>query len=136
MGDARVIPLHPGEPVQPPRGPSVVDDQPSAAPPRDRSEWERALAGGLAFLRRRITGEYEVDDFGFDPDLTEHVALPVLRPLYRRWFRTEVIGIEHVPGEGGALLVANHAGGLWALDAVMTAIQGDSTYQVLWSEPT
>jgi hypothetical protein len=25
---------------------------------------ERRIAGGLAFLRRRLTGEYEVDDFG------------------------------------------------------------------------
>jgi 1-acyl-sn-glycerol-3-phosphate acyltransferase len=86
------------------------------------SGWERHVAGGLALLRRRITGDYEVDEFGFDPDLTEHVLAPTLRPLYRRWFRTEVTGIHHIPVEGGALLVANHAGGLWALDGVMTAL--------------
>ena len=86
------------------------------------SSWERNVAGGLALLRRRITGDYEVDEFGFDPDLTEHVLAPALRPLYRRWFRTEVTGIHHIPAEGGALLVANHAGGLWALDGVMTAL--------------
>ncbi len=86
------------------------------------SNWERHVAGGLALLRRRITGDYEVDEFGFDPDLTEHVLAPAVRPLYRRWFRTEVTGIHHIPAEGGALLVANHAGGLWALDGVMTAL--------------
>ena len=30
--------------------------------------------------------------------------------LYRYWFRTEIEGVEHVPSEGGALLVANHGG--------------------------
>jgi 1-acyl-sn-glycerol-3-phosphate acyltransferase len=31
-------------------------------------------------------------------------------PIYTRWFRAEWEGLEHVPREGGALLVANHAG--------------------------
>jgi 1-acyl-sn-glycerol-3-phosphate acyltransferase len=31
-------------------------------------------------------------------------------PFYRRWFRAEWEGLEHVPRDGGALLVANHAG--------------------------
>lgn len=30
-------------------------------------------------------------------------------PIYRYWFRAEWEGLEHVPREGGALLVANHA---------------------------
>jgi hypothetical protein len=59
---------------------------------REESAFERRLAGGLAFLRRRITGDYPVDDFGFDPDLTEHVLLPPLRPLYEKWFRVETRG--------------------------------------------
>ncbi len=85
------------------------------------SEWERRVAGGLAFLRRRLTGDYEVDDFGFDPDLTEHVLLPPLRPLYDRWFRVETRGLEHVPDTGGALLVGNHSGTL-PLDAAMMTL--------------
>ena len=32
--------------------------------------------------------------------------------LYHYWFRCEVEGIEHVPPDGGALLVSNHAGAL------------------------
>jgi 1-acyl-sn-glycerol-3-phosphate acyltransferase len=32
------------------------------------------------------------------------------RFFYRQWFRVEWEGLEHVPPEGGALLVANHAG--------------------------
>ena len=29
--------------------------------------WDRRVAAGLAFLRRRLSGQYEVDEFGFDP---------------------------------------------------------------------
>jgi len=32
------------------------------------------------------------------------------RALYKRWFRVEWEGLEHVPRHGGALLVSNHAG--------------------------
>jgi 1-acyl-sn-glycerol-3-phosphate acyltransferase len=84
-------------------------------------EVEERLADALAFLRRRLTGDYRIDEYGFDPELTDSVLFALLRPLYRNWFRVEVRGIEHVPGEGGALLVANHSGAV-ALDAYMTAI--------------
>jgi 1-acyl-sn-glycerol-3-phosphate acyltransferase len=73
---------------------------------------DQAVARGLAFLRRRLTGDYEVDDFGFDRDLTDEVLLTVLRPVFERYFRVEVRGVEHVPAEGGALIVANHSGTL------------------------
>jgi 1-acyl-sn-glycerol-3-phosphate acyltransferase len=36
----------------------------------------------------------------------------VFDPIYRRWFRAEWEGLEHVPREGGALLVSNHAGAI------------------------
>src|SRR4051812_41780306 len=32
-------------------------------------DWEPRLAEFLAFLRRRLTGEYDVDQFGFDPEV-------------------------------------------------------------------
>ncbi len=80
--------------------------------------WDKRVAGALAFLRRRITGDYPVDDFGFDPDLTEQVLAPALRPLYRSWFRVEVSGLEHVPEDGAALLVGNHSGTI-AMDSMM-----------------
>jgi len=83
---------------------------------------EDRVAAGLAFLRRRLTGEYDVDEFGFDMELTDEVLLPAFRPLFERWFRAEVIGIHNVPREGGALLVGNHAGALWALDSVMCSL--------------
>ena len=76
----------------------------------------------LGFVARRLAGDYAVDEFGFDVDLTDHVVLPVFKTLYDRWFRVEVNGMQHIPSEGGALLVSNHAGGLWALDATMAAV--------------
>ncbi|MFM8972813.1 MAG: lysophospholipid acyltransferase family protein [Actinomycetota bacterium] len=33
-------------------------------------------------------------------------------PIYRYWFRVEWEGLEHIPADGGALLVANHAGAI------------------------
>ena len=87
----------------------------------DLPEWERKVAATLAFLRRRLTGDVEVDEFGFDPELTEHVLLAAVRPLYEHYFRVEVRGIENVPAEGGALLVANHSGTI-PLDSVMTQV--------------
>ncbi|MGH3829013.1 MAG: lysophospholipid acyltransferase family protein [Pseudonocardiaceae bacterium] len=81
----------------------------------------QAVADLLAFARRRLCGDYHVDEFGFDPDFTERVLIPLLRPLYHSWFRVETFGIQHVPARGAALVVANHSGTL-PLDAVMTAM--------------
>ena len=108
-----VIPLREGQ-----DGPVEAVPSPAVSEPGD---WERKLAGGLAFLRRRITGDYEVDDFGFDADLTQHVLMPPLRPLYEKWFRVETRGLDNVPDEGAALIVANHSGTI-PMDAVMTAL--------------
>jgi 1-acyl-sn-glycerol-3-phosphate acyltransferase len=80
-----------------------------------------ALAAALSFLRRRLTGEYDVDLYGFDRELTETVMLPLARPLYRRWWRVRAVGLEHVPSDSGALIVANHAGTL-PFDAIMTKV--------------
>ncbi|NYG06486.1 1-acyl-sn-glycerol-3-phosphate acyltransferase [Phycicoccus badiiscoriae] len=82
---------------------------------------ERHLASLLSFVRRRVTGDYTVDEFGFDEDFTRHFYLPVLRPLYRSWFRVEVRGIENIPSEGGGLVVANHSGTI-AMDSLMTQV--------------
>ncbi len=85
------------------------------------TEVERKVAAALDFLRRRVTGDYEVDEYGFDPELTDTVLLGVLRPLYRSWFRVQVRGIENIPSVGGALVVANHSGTV-AFDALMTQV--------------
>lgn len=84
-------------------------------------EVEQTVARTLAFLRRRLTGDYTVDDFGLDPDYIENIFMPVMRMLYRQWFRVEVRGIENIPVEGSALIVANHSGTI-ALDSHMVQV--------------
>jgi len=70
------------------------------------------IAGVADFLRKRLSGDYSVDEFGFDPQYNEAVVMPVLRLFYDKWFRVEVTGIENIPDTGAALIVANHAGTL------------------------
>jgi len=64
----------------------------------------------LDMLRRRAIGDYQVDEFGFDAELTERFLLPLIRPVYQFYWRTEWWGLEHIPAKGPALLVGNHAG--------------------------
>jgi 1-acyl-sn-glycerol-3-phosphate acyltransferase len=68
-----------------------------------------AVEGFLEFMRRRMTGEYDIDEFGFDRELTETLA-PLLKPIGEYYWRIEWRGLENVPANGAALLVANHAG--------------------------
>ncbi len=84
-------------------------------------DWEHQLARLLAFWRRRLSGEYAVDAYGFDPEVTERFLLSALRPLARSWFRIEVVGAENIPEEGGALVVSNHSGTV-PVDGLMTMV--------------
>jgi 1-acyl-sn-glycerol-3-phosphate acyltransferase len=92
--------------------------EPDAEPFAAFLDWAQEA---IEFLGRRVLGEYEVDEFGHDPDLVEHVLAPLLRPLYRHWWRVETRGLEHVPDSGPALVVGNHAGTL-PFDALMVAL--------------
>jgi 1-acyl-sn-glycerol-3-phosphate acyltransferase len=82
-------------------------------------QWEPQLAAFLAFLRRRVTGDYVVDEYGFDAEITERFFIAALRPIADKWFRIEVIGAENIPTEGGALVVSNHSGTI-PMDGLMT----------------
>jgi 1-acyl-sn-glycerol-3-phosphate acyltransferase len=65
----------------------------------------------------------DVDEWG----RSEHMRSLVRRlydPLYRYWFRVEWEGLEKIPAEGGALLIANHAGAIPAdAPAIMHGIE-------------
>lgn len=123
MGDARVIPFD--DSSRPRRRPvtglgeedllDISELTPEPASLRDR------VTDSLGFLRRRITGDYPVDDFGFDQELLDTVLMAPVRPLYSSYFRVETRGLENVPDSGGALVVANHSGAI-ALDAVMAQL--------------
>jgi 1-acyl-sn-glycerol-3-phosphate acyltransferase len=53
----------------------------------------------------------DVDEFGRS-ERARALARQLFDPIYRSWFRAEWEGLEHLPADGGALLVANHAGAL------------------------
>jgi 1-acyl-sn-glycerol-3-phosphate acyltransferase len=100
---------------------SVTREQPERSEKSQDGELERRIAAGLVFLRRRLTGEYEVDEFGYDAELTAQVMMSLLRPVYEKYFRVEVRGVGNIPSEGGALIVANHSGTL-PLDGLMMQV--------------
>jgi 1-acyl-sn-glycerol-3-phosphate acyltransferase len=112
------VPPQESQPESPQESPREAQPESS---PSEPAAWELTLAELLAFLRRRLAGDYPVDDFGFDAELTDTLLLPALRPLYQRWFRVETIGMHHVPTTGGALVVANHSGTV-PLDCLMLAV--------------
>jgi 1-acyl-sn-glycerol-3-phosphate acyltransferase len=116
-----IEPVH--QPIKPQPAPEPrvqADPPPTAEEPVDG--FERFVAGALGFVRRRLSGEYPVDEFGFDPDLTDNVLAPLVRPLFEKWFRVDVHGLHNVPDTGGALLVANHAGTMMPMDAAMITL--------------
>ena len=49
---------------------------------------------------------------GADPNGRERWRARIYEPIYSKWFRAEWEGLEKIPAEGGALLVANHAGAI------------------------
>jgi 1-acyl-sn-glycerol-3-phosphate acyltransferase len=51
------------------------------------------------------------DPLGLDPEFRRRI-IPAVRFLHERYWRVEVTGIEHVPADGPALLVANHSGAI------------------------
>lgn len=98
----------------PSRSRPVADREPPETAPK---------AGGFFgwaqdFVSRRLSGDYPVDDFGYDPELAREVLLPLVKPLYDNYFRVRTLGIDRIPAKGSALLVGNHSGTV-PLDAVI-----------------
>lgn len=82
-------------------------------------------------LKRRLTGEYETDEWGLDRELLD-VVLPFFQFMYAKYWRVETTGIESIPNEGRALLVANHSGQLpWDGAMVATAVLSEHPGQRL-----
>lgn len=101
-------------PTQSPTAPeptNATTAPPLAVPPFDGAH---PLAGNPYFnqhwgrqgLQERSE---EVDDFGYDPAY-EKKFTKLLDFLHRRYFRVRVQGIEHLPGTGRGIVVANHSG--------------------------
>jgi len=87
-GDALALTVAPPPAAPSVAGPDLRDLLPALEPERTVTDWGRS---------ERVESLYDrtLADF-----------------LYHLWFRCEVEGIEHVPADGGALIVSNHAGAL------------------------
>ena len=67
----------------------------------------------------------DVDEWGRSEHMRELVRR-LYDPMYRRWFRAEWEGLEKIPAEGGALIVANHAGAIPSdAPAIMHGIESE-----------
>jgi 1-acyl-sn-glycerol-3-phosphate acyltransferase len=131
---ARVVPLPRRR-----RGPSAAPAERAPREPRARREgllvalarfleggWSEASWENLARLRSALyfsRHSEDVDEFGFDPRFTE-TLMPFFEFLYTMWWRVETTGVEHIPDEGPALLVANHSGVLpWDAFMIRLAVR-------------
>ena len=84
----------------------------TALPREARDTLERVL--------RRLEGDHEDDEWGFDEDFADLVE-PFFGFLYARWWRVQVEGAHRVPAHGRALLASNHAG-ILPCDATMISV--------------
>jgi 1-acyl-sn-glycerol-3-phosphate acyltransferase len=62
-------------------------------------------------MRRGSPEPEQLPDGGYDPQFLPGAA-PLLEFLWSRYFRVRLRGMENVPDSGGALVVANHSGGI------------------------
>ncbi|WP_290047956.1 hypothetical protein [Nocardia nova] len=105
---AKVIPLHDDDfPARRRPAPRHWPSQPTARPVTSLTErlaqvpprQQRSLGGLIRdtiadgirssadFARRRLSGDYQVDEFGLDERLLKSVLPPALRPLSDLWLR-------------------------------------------------
>lgn len=93
-------------------------DHPSAKPQVTAEPAGEHDLGIEEFLRRRLAGDYPIDDFGYDEQLSREILMPLVKPLYDNYFRVRTLGVDRIPAEGAALLISNHSGTI-PLDSVM-----------------
>jgi len=94
---------------------------------RDRYDTAVPITGRLGFdtwptlLRHLHLATYDIDEIGLDPVVHE-MAWHILNGIYYDYFRVEVDGIENIPMDGPAMIVANHGGAALPYDAAMLAL--------------
>jgi 1-acyl-sn-glycerol-3-phosphate acyltransferase len=92
-----------------------MPERPTSLKENERKGLPARTDGSDIDLREFLPGlepDRQVNDWGRSERVEGLLDRTVSEFLYRYWFRVEVEGIEHVPAEGGALLVSNHAGAL------------------------
>lgn len=86
---------------------------------------QTSLTDPLAALEKRSPSYFArysgvEDEFGYSLETFARWE-PLFRFWYEDYFKVRVRGIQHIPSEGGAILVGNHSG-LLPLDGAMIAI--------------
>lgn len=82
-------------------------------------------------IKRRFTGEYEIDDWGLDWELLETV-IPFVNFMYEIYWRVDANGVENIPRYGRTLLVSNHSGQLpWDGAMIAAAVWNEHPSQRL-----
>ncbi|MEA2023571.1 MAG: 1-acyl-sn-glycerol-3-phosphate acyltransferase [Actinomycetota bacterium] len=107
----------------------VVREDDACALHTDRNRYDAAvpITGRLGFdtwptlFRHLQLATYDIDAIGLDPVLHE-MAWHVFNGLYYDYFRVDVDGIENIPMDGAAMIVANHGGAALPYDAAMLAL--------------
>lgn len=103
---------------------AVTDLAGYAFPPTLLARVKAGLDEARARAARGENGDNGVDVGDLDGRDLEFVAvmLDFFRALGERWFDWDVVGTEHLPRQGGALLVSNHSGGVVVSDAFLTHV--------------
>ena len=82
-------------------------------------------------LTRRLSGNYETDEWGFDSEVLDTVK-PFFDFMYYKYWRVQTSGMENIPDEGRVMLVVNHSGQLpWDGAMVGTAVYNEHPNQRL-----
>jgi 1-acyl-sn-glycerol-3-phosphate acyltransferase len=101
--------------------PADADGTEASAPTAPAADLESArtdaptTSGALVPYERptvpqiKVSRKGDVDEWGRSEHMRQ-LARTLYGPIYRNWFRVEWEGLEKIPTNGGALLVANHAG--------------------------
>jgi 1-acyl-sn-glycerol-3-phosphate acyltransferase len=90
---------------------------------RGAAGFPREVSQALERASRRLEGDYQEDEWGFDEEFAELIR-PFFEFFYDRWWRVRATGVHNVPADGRGLLVANHAGILpWDGTMMSVAIQ-------------
>jgi 1-acyl-sn-glycerol-3-phosphate acyltransferase len=152
----KVMPEYTPPPFSPERMVNLMDKQSEKLPPWMRLNILKKLRGSINedlldaetwkgawymvnytleyqgdILKRRLSGDYETDEWGLDWEFLEAVR-PFFDFLYKFYWRVQTTGIEHIPDYERALLVSNHSGQLpWDGSMIMMAVLNEHPAQRL-----
>jgi 1-acyl-sn-glycerol-3-phosphate acyltransferase len=96
-----------------PKGPDQgPDEAPAEARHNEYDESPNSAAAGRSTPGSADAGRLsDVDEWGRSQHVRDLVA-KLYGPIYDHWLRVEWEGFDKIPREGGALMVANHAGAI------------------------